>query len=241
MNTKTIIAVLCAAALISFGACGSKQPELSSTEKELASMSEGVDPVDALVGDAPPIEDDSDNPESPSNYNDGASAANDEDKIGGTNGALLAVVKVSGEEVKATFTVKEATNAGNVVKSDVKTGKDCSLPPGEYDIVFTTKAVAGNATKTLQGVKIPQGIRIRREVKFPTGQITLVTGGRCAKKAIKIKEKGATEWMPGKYTTCKPINLMAGEYEAEVVAGKIPISGIQVYDGGIRDILIRKQ
>jgi hypothetical protein len=110
-----------------------------------------------------------------------------------------------------------------------------------YDFVFQTKSIVGEPEYTLRDVKIEAGRRVRREVKIPTGQITLVTGARCARKPLKIKLKGATDWYKGNFSTCKPITLMAGEYDAEVGGGKraIPISGIQVYDGGIRDVLIR--
>ena len=98
-----------------------------------------------------------------------------------------------------------------------------------------------NPEMTLRDVEIPAGRRISRDVKLPVGKITLVTGGRCVKKPIKIKQKGASDWYKGKFYTCQQMTLMAGEYEAEVGAGRrgTPVSGIQVYDGGIRDVLIR--
>ncbi|HUT79250.1 MAG TPA: hypothetical protein VM285_16240, partial [Polyangia bacterium] len=81
-----------------------------------------------------------------------------------------------------------------------------------------------------------------REVKYKVGQITLVTGANCQKKPIQIRRKGATDWLPGKFSTCVSIILESGDYDAQMGGkGGIPISGIQVYDGGIREILIRKQ
>ena len=54
---------------------------------------------------------------------------------------------------------------------------------------------------------------------------------------IRIKEKGSENWLPGKFFTCQEIILPAGYYDAE--RGSTPISGIQVYDGGIQQVMIR--
>jgi len=163
--------------------------------------------------------------------------------VPGHEGAFVGVVKVNGNEVEASFTVKTATNNPEIVKENIKAGEEVRLAPGMYDFQITTDAVISEEDFVLRDVEIPGGQRIKRDIKIPAGQITLTTGARCAKRPIRIKRKGATTWIKGKFTTCKPIILMAGEYEAEMGAGKkgTPISGIQVYDGGIRDILIRRR
>jgi hypothetical protein len=172
-----------------------------------------------------------------------AGMGRDEDAIGGSKGAFFATMMVSGKEVKGKFDVRKADAEGSVVRENVSTGTDISLDPGLYDFVFQTKNIVGEPEFTLRDVKIEAGRRVRREVKIPTGEITLVTGAHCARKPLKIKLKGATEWYKGNFSTCKPITLMAGEYDAEVGSGRgaVPVSGIQVYDGGVRDVLIRSK
>jgi hypothetical protein len=126
------------------------------------------------------------------------------------------------------------------VQQGVKAGTEISLAPGMYDFAFTANTVAGHPDVSLRDVEIMAGRRLRREVKMPVGEITLVTGAKCQKKSIRIKPADAPEWYDGKYFTCVPILLMAGEYEAELSSKRerTPIKGIQVYDGSIRNIMI---
>ena len=208
-------------------------------EKGLAKVDENVDPVSHLVGDVGPGEIVEDKVEQPSDSVEESTPDVSGDVIEGHQGAFLPVIKIFGEPVKGTYTVKTATASADIVKENVPTGVETKFDPGTYDFIFTTEAVAGKPELTMREVEIPSGRRVKRDVKFKVGKITLVTGARCAKSAIKIKRKGATDWMPGKYFTCKEILLMSGEYDA--LRGKTPISGIQVYDGGIREILIRKK
>ncbi len=158
---------------------------------------------------------------------------------GDHQGSFLPVIKIFGEPAKGTYSVKTVSASPTVVMENVPTGVETKIDPGTYDFIFTTEAVAGNPELTLREVEIPSGRRAKRDVKFKVGKITLVTGARCTKSALKIRRKGASDWMPGKYFTCREILLMSGEYDA--LRGKTPNSGIQVYDGGIREILIRKK
>jgi hypothetical protein len=223
--------------------CGGKQRE-SNTEKLLEGEPD-VDLYSHLTGidDSTPVKVEKEpEPERPQKVEPEKSAETEtSDNIGGSQGAFLPRLVLNGQETPGTYTVKRATMSGEIVKDKVPMGQEVRVDPGVYDIEISTDAVVGAAKLTLRDVEIEAGRRIKRDVKFPVGKITLVTGGHCVKKPIKIKEKGATDWYPGKFYTCQEITLMAGEYEAEMGGGKrgTPISGIKVYDGGIRDILIR--
>ena len=168
---------------------------------------------------------------------------NDENFIGGSQGAFHGTLILNGEETPGKVTVKRADNSGEIVKEGLPANKEIRLDPGKYDLVFTTKKIVGTPEFTLRDVEIEKGRRIKQEVRVPVGTITLVTGAHCTKNPVKIRQKGATDWYPGKFQTCVPLTLMAGEYDAEMRRGRsvIPISGIQVYDGGIRNVPIYKQ
>jgi hypothetical protein len=217
-------------------ACGpKKQPTLK--DRALANVGEDVDPVSHLVGDVAPVPVEQDQAEKPSETAVAPETESDGDNIGGTQGAFYATITVLGQQVEGTFRVLTATEDPQVVKEGLKTGEDVMLDPGNYDFEFMTPAVAGEGKKTLSTVTIPAGRRVKRDVKFPAGKLTLVTGAKCAKAPIKIKEKGSENWLPGKFFTCQEIILPAGYYDAE--RGSTPISGIQVYDGGIQQVMIR--
>ncbi len=225
--------------------CGGKQPE-SNTERLLADVDGEKDLVSELTG----IDENSsvemekeEADESPGNELSETPGDSSGEAIGGDKGAFLGKLVIAGQEMKGSYTVKRASVSGEVVKSDVPAGTEITLDPGSYDFVFTTTEVVGNPELTLRDVEIKAGRRIKRDVKMPVGKITLTTGARCAKKLIRIRPKGSTDWYKGKFYTCVEMTLRAGEYEAEMGGKKkgTPISGIQVYDGGIRDILIRRQ
>ncbi len=224
--------------------CGGKQ-EKSATQRMLDDMGgDNVDMVEQLTGidDNTTVEIEEDEPtEVPTDQV--ADSTVDGDVIAGSQGAFVAKIMINNEEAPGTFKITKIAddNSEVVIKEGVKSGTEVTLEPGKYDFVFTTKKIVGNPEMTLRDVEIPTGRRVRREVKIPVGQITLVTGARCQRKPIKIKPKGADAWYKGKFFTCQPLILRAGDYDAEVGGGKrgTPITGIQVYDGGIRDILIR--
>lgn len=225
--------------------CGGAQEE-SRTDKLLKDMDSDVDLVADLTGvdENTPVEvEEEQAAEEPTGPVAEEPAEASGDAIEGDDGAFVGKLKVNGEEVDGTLTVKTANVNAEVIKKDVDAGSEIRLPPGLYDFTFVTDKVVGSPEYTLRDVEIEKGRRITREVKIPVGQITLTTGAKCAKKPIRIRPQGATEWYKGKYQTCVPLTLKAGNYDAEIVAGKrntTPISGIQVYDGGVRDILIRK-
>lgn len=238
MKTKSLaisVGLITAALIV---ACGGKQ-EKSMKDRVLEGVSDDVDPVAHLVGDVDPVPIEEENTEEPMAAPAEPTTPTDGDVIEGSDGAFLPTLFVLNEVVKGKYKIVTADANATVVKDNVATGEEIRLSPGTYDMIFTSDMVAGDLPLTLRGVEIPSGRRIKRDVKYKVGKITLVTGARCAKSAIKIKQKGATDWLPGKYFTCREIILPAGEYEA--IRGKTPISGIQVYDGGIREILIRKQ
>lgn len=222
--------------------CGGGQKK-TMKDRILEEEDDGTSLVDSIVGDVDPDPIEEDAPEQPTEQAADAATESSGEAIPGHEGAFIGIVKVNGNPVEATFTVKTATNNPEVVKEGIKSGSEVRLAPGMYDFQITTEAVVSEEDFVLRDVEIPGGQRVKRDIKIPAGQITLTTGARCAKRPIRIKRKGATTWIQGKFTTCKAIILMAGEYEAEMGAGKkgTPISGIQVYDGGIRDILIRKK
>ncbi|MFO8073968.1 MAG: hypothetical protein R6V85_19065 [Polyangia bacterium] len=230
-----------AAALVALG-CGGAQEEKTMKDRMLEEEDEGGDLVDNLIGDVQPVEMEEEE-EQPAEEPSEKPGVPEEDIIEGTQGALLAKIVVQGEEVDGTLTIKTAEANPVVVEENVPAGAEIRLDPGTYDVVVDTDAVSGNSQLTLRDLEIPSGRRIRREVKYKVGEIKLVTGRRCVKKPIRLKPKGATEWMDEKFKTCVPIILRAGEYEGEMGAGRhgTPISGIKVYDGGKREILIRKQ
>ncbi len=162
--------------------------------------------------------------------------------VGGSMGVFVGTLKLVGEPIDGEITIKTADSQGTVVKEGVDSGSEVRLAPGVYDIVFTTKKLIGDPELSLRDVEITAGRKLTRDLKVPAGEITLVTPGKgCKRIAVRIKPKGATDWYPGKQYTCKPIKLLAGEYEAEYAKGKggTLIKGIQVYDGGKRDITIR--
>jgi len=216
-------------------ACGA--PEKSRTERAIETMSDDVDPVSAAVGDVAPAPVEQEVAEKPSEAPVAPEPDSAGDVIEGTQGAFIATIKVLGKEEPGTYRVLTATADPVVVKEGLKTGEEVLLEPGTYDFEFLTPAVAGGKPMTLTGVQIQMGRRVKREVKVQAGRLTLVTGGKCAKSSIRIKEKGSENWLPGKYFTCQEIVLPAGYYDAE--RGSTPISGIQVYDGGIQQVLIR--
>jgi len=235
MNVRiAIIAVIAGLSLAVF-ACGG--PEKSRTERAIENMPDDVDPVSAAVGEvnAVPVEDEK--AEKPSEAPVAPEPESAGDVIEGTQGAFIATIKVLGKEEPGTYRVLTATSDPVVVKEGLSTGVQVLLDPGTYDFEFSTPAIAGGKKHTLTGVEIPMGRLIKREVKIQAGRLTLVTGGRCTKSAIRIKEKGSENWLPGKFFTCQELVLPAGYYDAE--RGSTPISGIQVYDGGIQQVLIR--
>ncbi len=217
--------------------------ETSLKERSLSSTPDDYDPVDAILGESPDLDmaavEAEENPQQDQMV-DASPVEADKDAIGGTMAVFLPRVTANGEKIKATYKVVTADANANVVMDNVRTDVETEIAPGVYDVTFTTKKIAGNPELTLRGIELTQGRRLEQQVKFPVGEITLDTpGGGCRRAAIKIRQKGATDWMPGKYSTCTPIKLMAGEYEAK--QGSIEISGIQVYDGGTRTVSIRKQ
>ncbi len=225
--------------------CAGKQK--SQTEMLLEGMDDDVDLVSDLTGidenSNVPMEQDEDD-EAPSSDVPETPTEGAGDMIGGSRGAFVGRLVIAGQDINGRYTVKRATVSNEIVKENVPAGSEIKLDPGRYDFIFTTDEVLGSPELTLRDVEIEAGRRIKRDVKMPVGQITLKTGAKCSKKPIKIKPKGATDWYKGKFYTCVPIKLMAGNYEAEMKSGKkggTPISGIQVYDGGIREILIRNQ
>jgi hypothetical protein len=216
-------------------ACGG--PEKSRTERAIETMPDDVDPVTAAVGNVAPVPVEQEVAEKPSEAPVAPETESSGDQIEGTQGAFIATIKVLGKEEPGTYKVLTASADPIVVKEDLKTGEEVRLEPGTYDFVFSTPAIAGGKTMTLTGVEIPMGRLIKRDVKIQAGRLTLVTGGKCVKSSIRIKEKGGENWLPGKFFTCQEIVLPAGYYDAE--RGNTPISGIQVYDGGIQQVLIR--
>lgn len=246
MKRKPIcLAIVALAAVWLAVGCGGK--EQSNTARLLENEPDNPDLVSNLTGinDSSRVPDEPDQAEEKPAPETTAPAAEqptaDDDNIGGSQGAFLGTMKINGEVVKGTFTVMTATASPEIVQKDVATGTEIKLDPGSYDFVFKTETMAGSPEFPLRGVEIPAGRRVKREVKLPTGQLTLVTGAKCSKRPIKLRQKGATEWYQGKFFTCEKLILLAGEYEAEMGEGKggTPISGIQVYDGGLREVLIR--
>jgi hypothetical protein len=235
MKIKIVIFAIVAGLSLSTFGCGA--PEKSRTERAIETMPDDVDPVSAAVGDVAPAPVEQDVVEKPSEAPVAPEPESAGDTIGGTQGAFIATIKVFGKDEPGTYRVLTATADPTVVKEGLATGEEVLLDPGTYDFEFATAAVAGGKKMTLTGVEIQAGRRIKRDVKFAAGRLTLVTGGRCAKSAIRIREKGSENWLPGKFFTCQEIVLPAGYYDAE--RGKTPISGIQVYDGGIQQVLIR--
>jgi hypothetical protein len=235
MKLGTIgLAIALGLGLVAIG-CGA--PEKSRTERAIETMSDDVDPVSAAVGDVKTIPVEQEVVEKPSEAPVAPEPESAGETIEGTQGAFIATIKVLGKEEPGTYKVLTASADPIVVKEGLKTGEEVRLEPGTYDFEFTTPAIAGGKTMTLTGVEIPMGRVVKREVKIQAGRLTLVTGGKCVKSAIRIKEKGSENWLPGKFFTCQEIVLPAGYYDAE--RGSTPISGIQVYDGGIQQVLIR--
>jgi hypothetical protein len=229
------------AALLALG-CGGAQEEKTMKDRILEEDEGEGDLVDDLVGNVEPVEEEEEE-EKPAEEPVDKPGVPEEDIIEGNQGALLAKIVVQGEEVDGTLTIKTAEASPVIVEEDVPAGTEIRLDPGTYDVVVDTDAVSGRSELTLRDVEIPSGRRIRREVKYKVGEIKLVTGRRCVKKPVRLKPKGATDWMDEKFKTCVSIILRAGEYEGEMGAGRrgTPISGIKVYDGGKREVLIRKQ
>ena len=238
---QKLIVALMASLLVA--ACGGKQ---KSRTEQLVEGEEDVDLYANLTGidDNTKVQVEPDQDEQPANQNTMkqqlGGGEQDENYIGGSQGAFLGMLTLNGKEAKGSMTIKRADNTGEVVKDNIPANKEVRLDPGKYDFVFTTPKIVGSPEFTLRDVEIEAGRRLKQEVRVPVGEITLVTGAKCQKKPVKIKLKGATDWYPGKFSTCVPLTLMAGEYDAEMHQGRnvTPISGIQVYDGGIRNVPI---
>jgi hypothetical protein len=240
MTSKLNVAFAIALCIGFVAACGGGQGQ-TLKDRELESVDTEGSVVDSIVGSVTPVTVAEDKPEQPTEGPVTPIAA-DQDAIDGPQGAFVAKIIVQNKEVAGTFKVLTATASPEIVRENVAAGTEIRLDPGLYDFIFITEAVAGGGESTLRGVEIEAGRRTKREVKYKVGQITLVTGASCQKKPIQIRKKGATDWLPGKFSTCVPIILESGDYDAQMGGkGGIPISGIQVYDGGIREILIRKQ
>ncbi|MBN2343455.1 MAG: hypothetical protein JXX29_04645 [Deltaproteobacteria bacterium] len=244
-STKTIlISLLC---LLWIAGCGGADvsSESSLKERALADTPEDYDPVDAVLGTNPDLdiaavdEMEQQEQQDAQAMTDGPVSA-DKDYIGGDMAVFAPTVVANGEEIAATYKVAMANDEGTVIMENVRAGVETEITPGVYDITFTTNKIAGKPEMTLRGIELEAGRRLTRQVKFPVGEITLDTPGNgCRRGKIMIRQKGASNWMPGNYSTCTPIKLMAGEYEAK--QGHIEISGIQVYDGGTRTVSIRNQ
>ncbi len=239
---------LTTAVMVSLVAVGCGAPKKSRT----AALVENEGDVDLYanltgIDDSTNVKVESDETEQPSEQNnmnqDIGNQQNDENYIGGEQGAFLGTLTLNGKETNGKVTIKRADNSGEIVKESLPANKEIRLDPGKYDFVFTTPKIVGSPEFTLRDVEIEKGRRVKQEVRVPVGEITLVTGARCQKKAVKIRQKGATDWYPGKFYTCVPLTLMAGEYDAEMGQGRssTPISGIQVYDGGVRNVPIYKK
>jgi hypothetical protein len=222
--------------------CASKQK--STTDRLLDDEKDDVDLVAELTGidDDTPVPMEPDEEEQPANHAE-EPLSKDEDFIGGTDGAFVGKILISGAEAPGTYDVRTATESALTVQQGVKAGTEITLAPGMYDFSFSANTVAGRPEVSLRDVEIVAGRRLRKEVKIPVGEITLVTGSRCQKTAIRIKPADSPDWYGGKYFTCVPILLMAGEYEAELSnkRERTPIKGIQVYDGSVRNIMIHSQ
>ncbi len=243
LHKVRLVCVVCVIAGLLLGCGGSKK---SIKEQMLDDMDSDYDLVADITGvdDSTPVDIDNGEEEQPV-----APVAQPDDDvageaIAGPQGAYVAQIIIEGNPSSGTYNVKDIAAGGEIVKRNVPVGEEIRLNPGMYDMVFTAAKVTGKPTFELNDVEIIKGRRIKRDVKIPVGRIRLVTGGRCVKKPIHIKPKGADDWYSGKFFTCQEMLLIAGEYEA--VMGKLgrggtPISGIQVYDGGKRDVLIRKQ
>ncbi|MCK9524057.1 MAG: hypothetical protein M0R76_13605 [Proteobacteria bacterium] len=234
---KSIVKILILLVALLLISCGGTRRTASPTEGIMKGVDEDYDPVTAILGKDVELDlDDDDTDEEVASYE--APLAPDEDLIGGDMGVFLPTVTLNGKEEKATYTVRTADHTATTVHADVTTGQELTLHPGLYDMEFTSKKVAGSVE--LRGVEIIRGRRLKRIVKFPVGEITLLTSERgCATAKIKIRRKDSGDWLPGNYSTCKPILLPAGEYVAD--KGGTEVTGIVVYDGGKRNIVIRAQ
>ncbi len=232
-----------AAMMLAFG-CG--KPEQSTADK-LVENEADVNLVEDMTGinenTKVAIEQDTEEQAGASQAGPSGDGSGDSTVIGGSQGAFVGIMKLGGKEVNGTFNVLKADATGEIVVKGAKSGKEVRLDPGNYDFVFMTDAIVGEPEFTLRDVEILAGRRLSRDVNVPVGKITLVTGAKCARKSIKIRLKGATDWYKGKFSTCQELTLMAGEYDAQMGDNKnaTVISGIQVYDGGVRDVLIRQQ
>ena len=238
----TIVSIAALFGFVALGGGGSQ--DKSMKDRLLEEEDDGTSVVDALVGDVDPVPIEEEQKERPSDELAEAPTAPVGDVIEGNQGAIVITMSTPFEdkkEVDGWFTVKTATERPEIVMEKAPTGQDVLLDPGVYDIELHTDAVVGYTGQQMQGVEIPQGRRIKRPVKLKVGQLTLINGAGkgCRKAALKIKRKGATDWIPGKFKTCVPMLLPAGDYEAKM--GHVPISGIKVYDGGIQHVPIRKQ
>lgn len=243
-STKTILTLL--VSIIWIAGCGGADvsSETSLTERALADTPDDYDPVDAVLGSNPDLDlaaaEEIEEKDNTDQMTGSGPITSDKDAIGGTMAVFAPTVVANGDEIVATYKIAQANDEGTVIKEKLRSGVEVEVPPGVYDITFTTKTIAGKPEMTLRGIELEQGRRLTRKVKFPVGEITLDTPGNgCRRGKIQIRQKGASNWMPGSYSTCSPIKLMAGEYEAK--QGAIEITGIQVYDGGTRTVSIRKQ
>ena len=148
--------IICVALMVVFVvACGGKQ-EKTRTER-LVENEKDVDLVAHLTGidDGSPVTYDEADEETPGAAEQPKSdlAANDEDNIGGSQGAFVGTMKIGEEEVRGTFTVRKATAENEVVMENVRSGKEVRLEPGRYNFVFKTDQIIGSPEFTLRDVE----------------------------------------------------------------------------------------
>lgn len=243
MNVKPVRLTLSVLVCVFALGCGSSKPKPVTAEL-LEDEPEDIDLVAHLTGidESTPVtvEEDSKQQQQVEQVPEDDPAAGE--YIGGSMGVFVGTLKLVGEPIDGRITIKRTDADGTVVKDGIASGSEVRLEPGTYDIAYTTDELVGDSELSLRDVEIKAGRKLLRDLKVPAGEITLVTPGKgCKRIAIKIKPKGATDWYPGNYYTCKPLKLLAGEYEAEYAKTKAgtTIKGIQVYDGGKRDITIR--
>jgi hypothetical protein len=243
MRTRQIRLIGLIAGLALILGCGGQKNQ-STTVRLLEDESDDVDIIEEITGidDNTPIVVEKDKNEG-SSETEPDSLEKDEDYVGGSQGVFLGKLMIRGDETPGLVNVRTATESNEFVRKGMRANTEISLEPGLYDFTFIADNVAGNPEVTLRDVRITAGRRTRKEVKMPVGEITLVTGVKCKKKPIKIRPIGVPNWYKGKYTTCVPIVLMAGEYEAEISTKNevTPVSGIQVYDGSTRNVTIHSQ
>jgi len=141
--------------------------------------------------------------------------------------------------------VKIITDDMNETVVETGTGKTSytfSLKAGTYKVDATFHDAVDEPRLTLTGVKVPAGGKVDRVFSFPMAQVKFIpvktgTGSIVTGYMMRLKAKGAEEWIKKTVKPGDEVFISPGNYEGELFKGKgkgekkIGIPSIQINEG----------